>query len=101
MAPMSYHEGLLKVYNGKASGNLGIKKTMEKLQWGVYWVGLSQDVIVVQDLSGVQSKEGAYTKDMCTCAAVPGQGKYGCGHSSALKGGTSISVWQWIASQSG
>ncbi|ROT65408.1 hypothetical protein C7M84_016621 [Penaeus vannamei] len=45
VAPLSRREGLLKeVHNGKTSGHLGIKRTMEKLRWRVYWVGLRQDV---------------------------------------------------------
>ncbi|ROT85912.1 hypothetical protein C7M84_003952 [Penaeus vannamei] len=45
VAPLSRREGLLKeVHNGKTSGHLGIKRTMEKLRRRVYWVGLRQDV---------------------------------------------------------
>ncbi|XP_069999373.1 uncharacterized protein [Penaeus vannamei] len=45
VVPLSRREGLLKeVHNGKTSGHLGIKRTMEKLRRRVYWVGLRQDV---------------------------------------------------------
>ncbi|ROT85242.1 hypothetical protein C7M84_019235 [Penaeus vannamei] len=45
VAPLSRCEGLLKeVHNGKTSGHLGIKRTVEKLWRPVYWVGLRQDV---------------------------------------------------------
>jgi len=45
VVPLSRREELLRVmYDGKTSGHLGIKKTMEKLQQHVYWVGLCRDV---------------------------------------------------------
>lgn len=45
VVPVSRREELLReMHEGKTSGHVGVKRTLEKLRQRVYWVGLRQDV---------------------------------------------------------